>query len=181
MHHSGMWGCYEGLNPKFQSLCSKNDAAQAPTPFLDKLSFCGGGTFITFLRINIFQFHFLGRSRGVSCTLWITETRKIYIYTVKKVPPPQNDESFCGQKRGFSPILGEVNFFSGFYGSESTWHTPRPAQKAKFKIMHFLKSYKGTPTTKWQIVILWQKFIILWWGRGLCRFIFRAKTLKFWM
>ena len=37
--------------------------------------------------------------------------KNIYIYTVKKVPPPQNDESFCGQKRGFSPILGEVNFF----------------------------------------------------------------------
>ena len=31
-HHSGMWGCQEGLNPKFQSLCSKNEAAQAPTP-----------------------------------------------------------------------------------------------------------------------------------------------------
>ena len=31
-HHSGMWGCYDGLNPKFQRLCSKNEAAQAPTP-----------------------------------------------------------------------------------------------------------------------------------------------------
>ena len=31
-HHSGMWGCKEGLNPKFQSLCSKNEAAEAPTP-----------------------------------------------------------------------------------------------------------------------------------------------------
>ena len=31
-HHSGMWGCQEGLNTKFQSLCSKNKAAQAPTP-----------------------------------------------------------------------------------------------------------------------------------------------------
>ena len=31
-HPSGMWGCQESLNPKFQSLCSKNGAAQAPTP-----------------------------------------------------------------------------------------------------------------------------------------------------
>ena len=31
-HPSGMWGSQEGLNPKFQSLCSKNGAAQAPTP-----------------------------------------------------------------------------------------------------------------------------------------------------
>ena len=29
-HPSGMWGSQEGLNPKFQSLCSKNEAAQAP-------------------------------------------------------------------------------------------------------------------------------------------------------
>ena len=31
-HHSGIWGCQEGLNPKCQSLCSKNEATQAPTP-----------------------------------------------------------------------------------------------------------------------------------------------------
>ena len=31
-HPSGMWGSQESLNPKFQSLCSKNGAAQAPTP-----------------------------------------------------------------------------------------------------------------------------------------------------
>ena len=52
-HHSGMWGCWEGLNPKFQSLCSKNEAAQAPTPpqneefcikwhIIENSSFCGG-------------------------------------------------------------------------------------------------------------------------------------------
>ena len=38
MHHSGMWGCQEGQNPKLQSLCSKNEAAQAPTPLNDE--FC---------------------------------------------------------------------------------------------------------------------------------------------
>ena len=27
-HHSGIWGCQEGLKPKFQSLCSKNEAAR---------------------------------------------------------------------------------------------------------------------------------------------------------
>ena len=40
------------------------------------------------------------------------------------------------------------------------------------------------PTTKWRIfyyVPLNTKFVILWWDRGLCRFIFRAKTLKFWI
>ena len=26
-----------------------------------------------------------------------------------------------------------------------------------------------------------RKFVILWWGRGLCRFIFRAKTQTFWI
>ena len=31
-HHSGMWGCWEGQNPKFQSFCPKKKAAQAPTP-----------------------------------------------------------------------------------------------------------------------------------------------------
>ena len=31
-HHSGMWGCEEGRKSKFQSLCSKNEAAQASTP-----------------------------------------------------------------------------------------------------------------------------------------------------
>ena len=52
-HHSGMWGCKEGLNPKFKSLRSKNEAAQAPTPpqndefsmkwhITGNLSFCGG-------------------------------------------------------------------------------------------------------------------------------------------
>ena len=49
---------------------------------------------------------------------------------------------FVVQKRGFLPVLGggEISF-SGFYGSQSTWHTPRPAQKAKLKNMLFL-SYK---------------------------------------
>ena len=48
-----MWGCQEGLNPKFQSLCSKNEVAQAPTPpqndefcimchLIQNLSFYGG-------------------------------------------------------------------------------------------------------------------------------------------
>ena len=108
-------GLLGGSKSKISKSLLEEWRGTSPYPFLDHKmttsSFCGGGTFITFLKINIFQFRFLGRSRGVSCTLWITETRKIYIYTVKKVPPPQNDESFCGQKRGFSPILGEVNFF----------------------------------------------------------------------
>ena len=57
-HPSGMWGSQESLNPKFQSLCSKNGAAQAPTPPRndkfsarnDDSSFSDGGTFITFLK-----------------------------------------------------------------------------------------------------------------------------------
>ena len=40
-HHSGMWGCQEGLNTIFQSLCSKNEAAQAPTPPQKDASFFG--------------------------------------------------------------------------------------------------------------------------------------------
>ena len=53
MHNSGMWVCLVGLNPKFQSICSKNVAAQAPNPpqsdeffimchLIQNSSFCGG-------------------------------------------------------------------------------------------------------------------------------------------
>ena len=46
-HHNGMWGCQEGLNPKFQSLCSKNEAAQNDEfcimcHLIQNFSFCGG-------------------------------------------------------------------------------------------------------------------------------------------
>ena len=52
-HHSGMRGCYERRNSKFQSLCSKNEVAQAHTPpqndecsimchLILNSSFCGG-------------------------------------------------------------------------------------------------------------------------------------------
>ena len=136
-------------------------------------SFCGGGTFITFLKINIFQFRFLGRSMGVSCTLLITETRKKCIYSYKGTPTTKWQHChFVVQKWGFLPIFfwGEG---SGFYGLDGTWHNPRPAQKAKLKNIHFWKSYKGTPTTKWQIVISWSKNGVFptFWGEGKFHFL----------
>ena len=49
---------------------------------------------------------------------------------------------FVIQKWGFSNILGGGEIiFSGFYDSDGTWHTPKPAYKAKLKNIHFLKSY----------------------------------------
>ena len=59
---------------------------------------------------------------------------------------------FVIQKWGFSNILGGGEIiFSSFYGSDDTWHTPKPAYKAKLKNIHFSKSYKGTLITKWPI------------------------------
>ena len=76
---------------------------------------------------------------------------------------------FVIQKWGFSNILegGEI-IFSSFYGSDDTWHTPKPAYKAKLKNIHFSKSYKGTLITKWQMVISWSKNGVFptFWGEG---------------
>ena len=45
--------------------------------------------------------------------------------------------------------------------------------------------YQKQHAPQWDVGLLGgslnRKFVILWWGRGLCRFIFRAKTLKFWI
>ena len=47
---------------------------------------------------------------------------------------------FVIQKWGFSNILGGGEIiFSGFYGSDDTWHMPKPAYKAKLKNIHFSK------------------------------------------
>ena len=87
------------------------------------------GYLYKFLKMNIFQFRFLGRSRGVSCTFWTIETRR------KKIPlppkrgenpifGPQNDDlSFCGG----GTFITIYTFFSGFCDSQGTWHTPWPA------------------------------------------------------
>ena len=174
-----------GSKSKISKSLLKKWRGTSPYPIFgpqnDDLSFCGGGTFITFLKINIFQFHFLGRSRGVSCTLWITETRKKCIYSYKGNPTTKWLIVILWSWGFFNVLGGGEIFFSGFYGSDDTWHTPKPAYKAKLKNIHFSKSYKGTLITKWQMVISCRKLVISWWGRGLRRSIFRAKTLKFWI
>ena len=76
---------------------------------------------------------------------------------------------FVVQKWGFSNILGGGEIiFSSFYGSDDTWHTLKPAYKAKLKNIHFSKSYKGTLITKWQMVISWSKNGVFptFWGEG---------------